>query len=55
MKDLGTDGMIISEWIFGKQGGRVWTGCIWLQDRDQWQALVNMIMNSGFHKRHGIS
>jgi len=22
---------IILEWIFGKQGGRVWTGSIWLR------------------------
>jgi hypothetical protein len=22
---------IISEWILGKEGGWVWTGCIWLR------------------------
>jgi hypothetical protein len=27
------DGKIILEWIVGKQGGKVWTGCIWLRIR----------------------
>jgi hypothetical protein len=25
------------------------------QDREKWQALVNMVMNFGFHKMWGIS
>jgi hypothetical protein len=25
------------------------------QDRDQWQAIVNMVITFEFHKRHGIS
>jgi hypothetical protein len=25
------DGRIILEWNLGKQGGKVWTGCIWLK------------------------
>jgi hypothetical protein len=25
------------------------------QDRDRWQALVNAVMNLGFHKTRGIS
>jgi len=25
------------------------------QDRDRWQALVNAVMNLGFHKMQGIS
>jgi hypothetical protein len=29
-EDLGVDGWIILEWIFGKQGGNVWNRCIWL-------------------------
>jgi len=28
-EDLGVDGRIISEGISGKQGRKVWTGCIW--------------------------
>jgi len=28
---LGVSGKIISEWILGKKGGKVWTGCIWLR------------------------
>jgi hypothetical protein len=30
-EDLAVDGRIISECIIGKQGGKVWTGCIWLR------------------------
>jgi hypothetical protein len=30
-EDLGIDGKIILELILGKQGGKVWTGCIWLR------------------------
>jgi hypothetical protein len=29
--DMGIDGKIILEWILGKQGGSVWTGCFWLR------------------------
>jgi hypothetical protein len=31
LEDLGVDEKIILECILGKQGGRVWTGCIWLR------------------------
>jgi hypothetical protein len=30
-KDHDVDGRTILEWILGKQGGKVWTGCIWLR------------------------
>jgi hypothetical protein len=30
-EDLVIDGMTISEWILGKQGGKLWTCCIWLR------------------------
>jgi hypothetical protein len=30
-EDLGIDGKKISEWILGKQDGKVWTGFIWLR------------------------
>jgi hypothetical protein len=30
LEDQGIDGKI-HEWILGKQGGRVWTGFIWLR------------------------
>jgi len=29
--ELGIDGRIKLEWNLWKQGGRVWTGCIWLR------------------------
>jgi hypothetical protein len=32
LEDLGVDGRI-SELILGKQGGKVWDGCIWLRIR----------------------
>jgi hypothetical protein len=28
---VGVDGRIILEWILEKQGGKLWTGCIWLR------------------------
>jgi hypothetical protein len=35
-----------------------WGGMDWIdlaQDRDRWQALVNVVENLGFHKMWGIS
>jgi hypothetical protein len=29
--DLDVDQSIISEWILGKWGGKVWSRCIWLR------------------------
>jgi hypothetical protein len=31
LEDLGINRKIISEWILGKYGGKVWTGFIWLR------------------------
>jgi hypothetical protein len=31
LEDLGKDEKIILDWILGKLGGKVWTGCIWLR------------------------
>jgi len=44
-KDLGVDGKVMLEWILGEWRGEMWTGCTWLRIRDQWQALVNTVMN----------
>jgi hypothetical protein len=30
-EDLGIDEMIIVEWILGKYGEKIWTGCIWFR------------------------
>jgi hypothetical protein len=30
-EDLVLDGRVISEWILGKQGGRLWVGFIWFR------------------------
>jgi len=31
LEDLSVDKRLILDWILGKQGGKVWTGCIWLR------------------------
>jgi hypothetical protein len=33
LRRLGLDSKLILKWIFGKQGGKVWIGCIWLRIR----------------------
>jgi hypothetical protein len=30
-EDSGVDGRIILEWILGKYGEKVWTGCAWVK------------------------
>jgi len=30
-EDDGIDGRVILEWILGKEGGKLWTGFIWLR------------------------
>jgi len=30
-EDLGVDGRMISEWILGEQGGKLWIGRIWFR------------------------
>ena len=47
------DGRIILRWIFRKWEG-VW-GLELTEDRDRWQALVNMVMNLWVPKMRGIS
>jgi hypothetical protein len=45
LEDLGIDRRIILEWILRDIG---WEGVEWIhlgQDRDQWWALLNMVMD----------
>jgi hypothetical protein len=53
-EDPGVDGRIILEWVLREIG---WKGVDWMhlaRDRDQWQALMNTVMNLRLHKRWGI-
>jgi hypothetical protein len=34
LEELGINDWIILEWVLGKQGGKVWTGFIWLRISD---------------------
>jgi hypothetical protein len=45
LEDPSIDGSLILRWIFRKWdvGGMDWTDLV--QDRDRWQALVNVVMN----------
>jgi hypothetical protein len=38
-------GKVTVGWILGKESGKVLTGCIWAEDREQWRALVYTLMN----------
>jgi hypothetical protein len=42
-QDVG--GWTILKWILERHDGMVWFGLKWAQDRDQWRALVNKILN----------
>jgi hypothetical protein len=53
-ENLVVDVKILLEWILGKQGVKVWTGCIWLRIRTSDGALVNTVMNIRALRR-GIS
>jgi hypothetical protein len=41
----GIDERIILRWIFRMWVGEAWNGLILSQERDRWQALVNVVMN----------
>jgi hypothetical protein len=46
-EDLDIDGRIILKCVLGKQGGKVWTGFIWLR--------IGTSGGVGFHKRRKLS
>jgi hypothetical protein len=56
LEDLGVDGRLILKWILKQWGGM--GGMDWIhlaQDRDRWQAVVNVVTNLRFHKMQEIS
>jgi hypothetical protein len=46
---------IILRWTLNKENVRLWAGVPLAQDGVQGRALVNTVLNLGFHKRRGIS
>ena len=54
LEDPDVDGRIILKGIFRKwDRGMDWIDLA--KDRDRWRALVNVVMDFGFHKTRGIS
>jgi hypothetical protein len=44
--DLDIEGSVILEQVLGKQGGKLWTGYVWLRVGSSGEfSLVSMIMN----------
>jgi hypothetical protein len=37
--------MGILEWILGKQGEKLWTGCVLLQCGEEWRTFVSTVVN----------
>jgi len=42
---LGVVGRVIFKWIVEKYCAKVWTGFSLAQDREQWRAVLNTVMN----------
>ena len=45
LEDPGVEERITLRWIFRKWDVGVWTGSMWLKDRDRWWELVNAVTN----------
>jgi hypothetical protein len=39
------DGRKLLKYILKKQGRRLWSGFIWLKNRDEWWVLVNIVIS----------
>jgi hypothetical protein len=49
LEGLGIDGNIILEWILGKEGGKMWSGCIWSPPHSMRCASTSLV--PGFRKK----
>jgi hypothetical protein len=48
LEDIGVDGRIILEWVLEKYGVKIVDWMHLAQDKDQWRALVNTVINFWF-------
>jgi hypothetical protein len=55
LEDLGISRRILLKWILRKYGVRMRAGINVAQDREQWQVLVNTVMNLQVPQKAGIS
>jgi hypothetical protein len=54
LEDLGVEGTTILEWNLGKQGGKVWSGLIWLKTGTSGALLWTRKRTFGLYERRRI-